>query len=98
MVDANVPFDPETLDWAEVPRRGGGVKLQAKFPWAHLEAYVVAQQNKGLCTFTTEAQIKPRTVDELLAGGAKQIKNNTPLFQCTWRSQRLGRCSTMQRP
>ena len=79
------PFDPDALVWASVPGRSlGGEKMRTSFPWDQLEAFIVSEQSKGWCTFTTECQLKRRTAAELLAEG-KQIRKDTPLFQCTWR-------------
>ena len=79
-------FDLDSLLWHKLPNvRGAGAKLQAKFPWSHLEAFIVSEQTKGFCTFTTEKRMKATTIDELLTGDDRQIRCNTPLFYCTWR-------------
>ena len=79
------PFEPDELVWASVQGRSlGGTHRRTRFPWSQLEAFVVSEQSKGWCTFTTEDQLKRRTLAELLAEG-KQIRKDTPLFQCTWR-------------
>ena len=89
-----VPFDPDQLVWiSDVSAHGGGVKMRTSFPWALLEEYIVSEQTKGSCTFTTEGHTKLRTVDELLAEG-KRIRRDTLLFQCTWKCVFWGRASS----
>ena len=73
-------FEPNALVWASVQGRSlGGTHRRTRFPWSQLEAFVVSEQSKGWCTFTTEDQLKRRTVAELLAEG-KQIRTNTHIL------------------
>ena len=77
-------FDLDALVWDSV--KGDETRVQTKFPWARFEAFVVAEQNKGCCTFTTEHCMRQRTLEELLAAEPPiAMRSNTRLFQSTWR-------------